>query len=241
MDLSGKQRELLESATHLNIGCGHDYRHGYLNIDMDESCNPDIVLADNDFSAIPKNKYEYAVVANIIEHIPRQYMMGALLEWTALLKEGGKMWLETSNPLKLAQQMEEEPNFVRHYNWLKMMFGNQAQTGDFHFNGFTEICLDVYLNAAGLKPGEYTYIDGWVICTEATKEWDWQELSLAEDLTDIQFIERAYRFFLTREPDENGIAYHTHYLAEGGSRREVLKVLASSEERMFNTAQRLGI
>lgn len=235
------QTRLLDTATHLNIGCGHDYREGYVNIDMDASCNPDIVLQNNDFSPLPKNRFEYAVVANIIEHIPRQFMMGALLDWASLLKIGGKMWLETSNPVRIAQQMEEKNDFERHYNWLRMMFGNQAQEGDYHFNGFTEITLSVILRAAGLSAGEFTYIDGWVICTEATKEKDWADLAKFDTLTDIEFIKSAYLDILLREVDQNGLTYHCERLSSGTLRIEIIKQLYSAEERVWNVAKSMAI
>lgn len=239
--LTNEQIHLLDTATHLNIGCGHDYREGYVNIDMDANCNPDILLQNNDFSPLPKNRFEYAVVANIIEHIPRQFMMGALLDWASLLKIGGKMWLETSNPVRIAQQMEEKNNFERHYNWLRMMFGNQSQEGDYHFNGFTEITLAVTLKAAGLSAGEFTYIDGWVICTEATKEIDWADCEKFETLTDFEFIKATYLDILMRQADENGLTYHLELLSAGTPRLDVIKKLYSAEERLWNIAKLMAI
>ncbi len=239
--LTNEQVHLLDTATHLNIGCGHDYREGYVNIDMDPNCSPDILVQNNDFSLIPKNHFEYAVVANIIEHIPRQFMMGALLDWVSLIKIGGKMWIETSNPVRIAQQMEEKNDFERHYNWLRMMFGNQDHEGDYHFNGFTEITLSVILKASGLLAGDFTYIDGWVICTEATKEKDWADVTKFEGLADEAFISAAYLDILGRDVDPNGLAYNRERLTSGISRLEVVKHLYSAEERIWNSAKMMAV
>lgn len=42
----------------LNIGCGYDKRDGYLNIDSDPACCPDILIIDNDLSGLPKGHFE---------------------------------------------------------------------------------------------------------------------------------------------------------------------------------------
>ena len=75
--------------TKINIGCGYDKRPDFLNIDSDPACAPDILIINNDLSGLPQGHFEEAIALDVLEHIPRAQMMGALFDWAALLKTGG--------------------------------------------------------------------------------------------------------------------------------------------------------
>jgi hypothetical protein len=40
----------------INIGCGYDHRPGYLNVDMDAACKPDMLITDKEFSTLPRHE-----------------------------------------------------------------------------------------------------------------------------------------------------------------------------------------
>ena len=48
----------MRAPTKVSIGCGYDHRSGYLNVDMDPACNPDVLIADNKFSNFSKQAYD---------------------------------------------------------------------------------------------------------------------------------------------------------------------------------------
>ena len=75
----------LSEYTKLNYGCGFDKRLGYLNVDMDPACQPDLLIKSNDFSQLPKYHFEELLAKDVLEHIPRTQTLNALLEFSSLL------------------------------------------------------------------------------------------------------------------------------------------------------------
>ena len=172
--------------TSINVGCGYDKRPGFLNVDMDPACAPDVLIVDNDFSVLPRGHFRYLVARDVLEHIPRSQSLAALLEWSDLLMMGGQAEVETSSILDALAQMIDKPYATQH-GWTICLFGNQAHPGDYHFTGFTPTTLLTHLHAAGFQPGPITLREGWLISSVATKVEDWTAL-LSSDLDDEAFV-----------------------------------------------------
>lgn len=221
----------------INIGCGYDKRDGFLNVDMDAACDPDLLIVDNDLSVLPRQHFVNVVANDVLEHIPRSQTMSALLEWADLTAASGTLRISTSSILGVAKIMDGQ-GCAEQLNWTKCLFGNQAHPGDFHFNGFTEATLRCHLLAAGFRPGEIAVDDGWLFRVSSTKAEDWTEL-LKADLSDRAFSERVAQVALEREMDEPGLTWCLARLAGGRPRREVLKHYFASEERLYLMAGRV--
>jgi hypothetical protein len=222
--------------TRINIGCGQDYREGYLNIDVDPASKADLLIKNNDLSELPRNHFELTVAHDILEHIPRAYMMGALLDWAAITRMNGILVLQTSSILGVAELMKRNDNFEFQYNWSSCLFGNQVHAGDFHHNGFTERTLKVYLEAAGFDVPGFTLNDGWLFYVEAPKLRDWTALlSSTARMSEAEFVATAYREMLGREMDEAG---HSQI---GRDRYKILRGITASPENLYRTATRLGL
>jgi len=227
--LRGQNRQPL--SRRLNIGCGYDKREGYLNIDMDPSCQPDLLIVNNDLSSLPKNYFEEILAHDVLEHIPRAHTMSALLDWAALLKMGGTLTFQTSDIIGITTMMQQNPTFEFEFNWTSLMFGNQAHPGDFHYNGFTERTLYVHLKAAGFNVAGFSRKDGWLLSASVHKESDWT--SLLHDLnnaTDDDFLKEAYLRILGREMSSTEIQY---FGRRSLKRAALLKRLAGSAENLY--------
>jgi predicted SAM-dependent methyltransferase len=98
-------RRLHPMPRRLNIGCGHDKRAGYLNIDVDPACAPDLLIRGGDYSAIPFNYFDEIVAKDVLEHIGRADTLSALLDWASWLKIGGTIEIETSSILGVAEML----------------------------------------------------------------------------------------------------------------------------------------
>lgn len=225
--------------TRLNIGCGYDKRPDYLNIDMDAACQPDLLIVDNDLSALPRRHFISVLANDVLEHIPRSQTSQALLEWADLTAPSGEIQVSTSSILGVAEQMRDK-TYADQYNWTKCLFGNQAHPGDFHLTGFTEATLKTQLLAAGFRPGEITLDDGWLFRVTAEKVEDWTQ-ALEQECDPAGFAEVGFRSALGRDPEEMGVAWCVLELAAGRTRRELLKQLYASEERLYLTAARNGL
>lgn len=221
----------------LNFGCGYDRRDGYLNVDSDPACAPDLLLVDNDLSAIPRDHFDEVLALDVLEHIPRIATSSVILEWADMLAIGGELRVETSSIEGIAERMAANPKFADHHGWSVCLFGNQVHAGDFHHNGFTERTLRVHLLAAGLEVDEIWVDQHWLLNARATKRASWTEsLVGAERLKPQQFIERIYAAAFGRSPDP-GSAFVTAEMAAGRlDHRGALKLLMASPERLFTTA-----
>jgi hypothetical protein len=226
----------------LNIGCGYDKRPGYLNVDMDPACKPDLLIADNDFSSLPRQHFEEVLAYDVLEHIGRAQTGAALLEWVDLLQVGGSLVVETSSILGVAEILSARPNYIDQANFTICLFGNQAHPGDFHHTGFTEATLKVQLIAAGLEIQDFQVRDTWIFLANARKASDWTRLLVTgASASNAEFVKLAYREALFREPEEIYLNLLAGHLDSGRSRRDVLKQLYSSDERRITISRQRGM
>jgi hypothetical protein len=227
----------------LNFGCGYDKRDGYLNVDVDAACQPDVLLHGDPDAILPNNHFVEIVAKDVLEHIPRAQSLSALLGWAALLKMGGSLILETSSILGVARQFETRRTFADHYGWTICLFGNQVHHGDFHHTGFTELTLQVHLLASGFSVKHMEVRDEWMFLWHAEKIMDWTEtLRTFADANDGDFINAAYRVALNREVTDPELTDRGKRIAAGrNARRDVLKEIFSSHERLMVTATQNGL
>ncbi len=224
----------------LNFGCGHDKRAGYLNVDMDPACEPDLLVKPGDFSALPKHHFAELYAKDVLEHIPRTQTMSALLEFSSLIRDQGRLMVQTTNVLELAKRMETNSSFADQYGWTVCLFGSQAHAGDFHYTGFTDTTLEVHLAAARFSVVSRDLIDGWMNRWECVKESDWED-AIQHPGDDLAFLGAAYDSVFDRQLDEIGAAHFSRQLSLGKSRRDVLKELYCAPERLYVTARRLNL
>lgn len=226
----------------LNYGCGQDKRAGYLNVDMNPDCEPDVLVVDNDMSALGRESFDEIVANDVLEHIPRTLTSQVLLDFADLLSDGGTMRLQTSSILAVADQIAKDDSFRGHYLWTHCLFGTQAHVGDYHLTGFTDTTLTVHLLAAGFDLDKIWTTGLWLLNAEASKAFSWSraadELS---HLSDEGFVREAYRWALYRDADEASQKYLLERMSSGTmDRRSVMRHLMASPERLFVTAERHG-
>ncbi|QRY80129.1 hypothetical protein JVX91_03125 [Pseudomonas sp. PDNC002] len=221
----------------INIGCGHNKLEGYLNLDCDPACNPDILVEDNDLYALPRNHFIEVHAKDVLEHIPRAHTMTALFDWASLLRPDGELFVQTSWIFGIIDIMRKANDFETIHNWKMCLFGNQVHPGDWHFNGFTEVTLRVYLTAVGLQDTGFAIEDGWLISTRAKKVEDWSHL--LEMRKYEEFVVEAYRTLLGREPEEWRLSGGFGSQAGTKERYHELRSLACSAERLYKIGKHL--
>ncbi|MEJ0076981.1 MAG: methyltransferase [Alphaproteobacteria bacterium] len=227
--------------TRINVGCGQDKRPGYLNIDVDPASRADILIVDNDDSMIPRNYFEEVLAHDVLEHIPRAKSLSALLDWSDYLVDGGKLVLETSSILGVAEKLQQSPLYEQHHGWTTCLFGNQVHSGDYHLTGFTELTLKVHLLAAGFRIDRLGLRDDWLLTAEATKVDDWVASCDPTIKSDAEFTREAYRQALFRDVKGEELEAATRGLRMAASRKVALKAIYASPERLFRIATRNGL
>jgi len=236
------QREGLiagECPTKLNVGCGYDKREGYLNIDVDPACAPDLLILNNNYSTIPRNYFEEVLAKDVLEHIYLRETPNVLLDFADYLVDGGKLVIQTPSIPHLAAKLQATKRFDEQWVWTVCLFGNQQHPGDCHYAGWSEVTLQTLLIAAGFTIETFELREaGWNFYVEATKTADWTSLlESSSDLTDLSFLRRAYHEVLGRDADETEIQHSGEALRKGVTRKQVLKHLFSAPERLSTIAE----
>jgi len=224
----------------VNYGCGFDKREGYLNVDTDAACIPDVLIPVGDLSSLPKRHFSEVYANDVLEHIPRVKTLDALLEFASLLKLSGALIIQVPSVTHVIKKMHENPLFADQYGWTICLFGNQAHSGDFHHTGFTDTYLTVHLAAAGFDVTKRELRDEWLLRFECRKTSSWDDL-LEAKVDDLEFLMQAYNIFFKRVLDDTGRIHFGGQLKNGVARREILKTIASAPERLFVVARQLGM
>ncbi|AJY42171.1 methyltransferase domain-containing protein [Burkholderia humptydooensis] len=233
----------IASFNKINIGCGHDKRPDFLNVDTDPACQPDILISDNDYGGLPRRHFAAALAKDVLEHIPRGDTANVVLEWADLLSPGGTLELRTSSLLGIARLMEQHPNYADQANYAAGLFGNQTHAGEFHCTAFTEATLKTQLIAAGFEIASFELVDHWRFAVRAIKQTDWTKLAAAAaGESNRAFVDIAYREILFREPEAFFLEIDLAAL-DGGtySRRDFAKKLHACEERRLRVAMKHGL
>jgi hypothetical protein len=224
----------------INYGCGYDKLAGYLNVDVHAACQPDLLIPIGDLSSLPKHHFLEVYAKDVLEHIPRSKSLETLLEFAALLRPGGTLIVQTTSITQVAKKLADNPSFADQFGWTVCLFGTQAHPGDFHYTGFTDTSLTVHLAAAGFSVTGRSIVEDWMMRYECSKQEDWDDL-LDATVDNQTFLRRVYERFFYRPLDAIGSTHFGGMLEQGAPRREVLRTIVSSPERLYVTSRRMGL
>jgi glycosyltransferase involved in cell wall biosynthesis/predicted SAM-dependent methyltransferase len=153
---TGKMPAILPSPLYLNLGCGLDFRDGFINIDL-YSDNPSVIYMDIRHLELPDNSTDLILASDILEHFSHREVDNVLDEWARVLKPGGELIVRCPS-LKL--QMKAYWNGIWDADIASyMIFGGQTNPGDFHSIGFDEQSIRKHLSQAGFDVHSFEEID----------------------------------------------------------------------------------
>lgn len=135
----------------LNLGCGErpmPREDGWVNVDIHPGDNVDVV-ADILALDYPPESVDEILLRHVVEHIHPDDWPGALVEWTALLKPGGKIIIECPDLLKVCEAFVYDTAGLRWAWWHKVLYGPDRREGMPHLQGFTIPRLVGELRQAG--------------------------------------------------------------------------------------------
>lgn len=81
-------------ALRVHLGSGADYRPGWLNVDADEACGPDLVARAEALPTLESGSVDVIEACHLFEHLTYDEAVGALAEWRRVLRSGGELLLE---------------------------------------------------------------------------------------------------------------------------------------------------
>ena len=122
----------MEHIKKLNVGCGSNKIKGYINIDGEASCKPDLIL-DITRKKLPyeDNSINEIVMFHCLEHISKRFHSKVLLEFARVLKQGGSLIVSYPNFWECAQRWYANTYGERTF-WEATIYGRQLYPGDSH-------------------------------------------------------------------------------------------------------------
>ena len=216
----------------LNLGCGNDYRPGYLNVDFNDSHKVDLISDVMNLSKIKDLSCVEVLAQDVLEHIQRCRCLTALKEWNRVLKINGILKIRVPSVIDLVNllSLKNNESVESQINLIKCLFGTQGYVGDFHYNGFTKTLLEFYLHESGFKLNSIKIFDGWMFDVVAEKTTHMQPDPILLVDSDHEFIEKIYVYLLSRSADTEGILHYLKILSSGISREAVIESLKDSDE-----------
>ena len=132
----------------LNLGCRNKKLPGFINIDICEDCNPDIL--DNAFTLkkFEGDSVDLIYSSHMLEHLNYEESFKALSVWYNLLKEGGILRLSVPD---LEVIFAHCLYYKRLPDMMHMIYGDQSTEFEYHKNGWTFDTMKIDLECIGFK------------------------------------------------------------------------------------------
>lgn len=222
----------LPDGAKLNLGCGLDYRDGYINVDFHHSHKVDLVSDVSYLKEIDDQSCSEAVAQDVLEHMPRAQADTALREWNRVLKLGGVVRIRVPSLIDLSRLLSHRKNQTRkgQERLIQYLYGTQGYEGDFHLNGFTKLTLKHDLERAGFAVASIKIYKKWLFDVVAYKVRHEPPDSLLRIESNLSFLESAYQTVFDRKIDDGGRDYWLGVLDSGIARETVLTIFRDSDE-----------
>lgn len=151
-----KNKNLKREKVCLNLGCFNKKLPGFINIDIREDVEPDILDDGFKLNKFKSQSVDLIYSSHMLEHLDFKESMLALKRWHDVLKPGGVLRLAVPDVAAA---------FAHYFYWgdLKLMYsnlwGSQRHPYDYHKSGYDEKTLTEKLLESGFKD---------------VRKWDWQ-------------------------------------------------------------------
>lgn len=140
----------------LNLGCGANKIPGYVNIDVEKSCKPDLIVDFiNDRLPFKAGSVDEIVIFHTIEHIGKHFHSRIFNEAFRVLKSNGKLYVSYPEFWKCAQLWHKNWKGMRDF-WEKTIYGRQLYPSDFHVCIMDPFELSITLQVCGFKNIQHT-------------------------------------------------------------------------------------
>lgn len=125
----------------VNLGCGFDYRQGWVNVDALKKFQPDIIHDLHSPLPLTDESVDYVLAQDILEHFTKEDLLCLLSDLSRITKSGGLVEIRVPSVMAITNRLRKFPEARNQF-----LYGTTAHTGIFgaHKVGFTPEYL-VYL------------------------------------------------------------------------------------------------
>jgi len=133
----------------LNLGCGIDYKEGWINADLDKSVKADLYFDVRKKFPLKDSQYSYILVQDLLEHLTKEDRRRFLEECWRVLTPGGKIEIRVPNIFQIFRQFRRDPEVL-----IKFIYGHTEKSGEIgaHKFGYTKESLIKTLKVTGFMP-----------------------------------------------------------------------------------------
>jgi predicted SAM-dependent methyltransferase len=135
-----------------NFGCGNLKLKGYVNIDIDESLEPDLIvnLIDPPFVNVESNSASQILFIHTIEHIDKKFHFNILIEFQRILHETGTIYIAFPEFEKIVKNWLVNYQGKRDY-WEATVYGRGLSEHDRHVTAMRSIEVQELMLECGFK------------------------------------------------------------------------------------------
>lgn len=164
----------------LNLGCGNSKIESFINVDIREEVNPDIVDDISNLDSFEENSVDLIYACHVLEHFGRHEYLEVLKKWHSKLKSGGVIRISVPDIEKVFMMYN---NGVLLSKLMGFLYGGQTYKENYHYIGFDYITLKKVLVEVGFKD---------------IKKWDWRTV----EHSNIDDFSQAYIPHMDKENGE---------------------------------------
>ncbi len=132
----------------LNLGCGKDYRQGWVNLDAVASLKPDVVHDIGQPLPFVDHSFDFVLAQDILEHFTKENVVEVIKEISRVLKVGGELEVRVPNVTDIVSRFANDEETRNEF-----LYGTTFETGVFgaHKVGFTPKRLLALMSLANLE------------------------------------------------------------------------------------------
>jgi predicted SAM-dependent methyltransferase len=149
-----KQQEQSAATTvvKLHLGCFNKKIPGFVNVDVREEVNPDVVDDVAKLTQFGTQSVDLIYACHVLEHFKESEVKDVLSRWYDVLKFGGTLRVAVPDLMAACKYLVYHGGSIERYNQVRtMLHGSQKHPYDFHYISFTFETLAHHLHSAGFK------------------------------------------------------------------------------------------
>jgi len=150
----------------LHIG-GKEAKAGWKILNIQPADGVDFVGDIQDLSQFRDEMFDVIYNSHVLEHVPQARIARTLTGLHRILKPGGQLMISVPDLETLCKLFTNPTiNKLKRFEVMRMMFGGQVDSHDFHLTGLTFEFMQDYLRAAKFK--SVTRIDHFGIFNDSS-------------------------------------------------------------------------
>ena len=135
----------------LHIG-GESAKAGWKILNIQAKANVDYIGDISDLSQFESDTFEEVYASHVFEHVMQKDIIKTLQGIYRIIKSGGQLHISVPDLDKLcALYLDKTLNFEQRWHVMRMIFGGQVDSFDFHYAGWNEESLSAYLTHTGFS------------------------------------------------------------------------------------------